>query len=382
MKKSFKYRVYPTKSQETKLLSHLELCRQLYNASLQQRNQAYKNKKKSISKYDQTKELPELKKQCPEFKFVYSQVLQDAQNRLDKTFKSFFRRVKSGQEPGYPRYKGKNRYNSMTYPQIDLKVKSDKVYIPNIGWIRFDNHREIQGLAKTLTVSKNINNKWFISISCDQVPDRVVPSSTESIGIDPGIKTFLTLSDGSKIENPQFMKEEQTELSRLQRKQSKFKNKSMEYKKYSKRIRRLYERVDNKKTNFLFQTARKLVDKYETICLEDLEVSGINIKKEEKVGTTKRKNINRKLSDLSISRFKMILKNKVEETGSQRTLVLVDPKNTTKTCSNCEKVKEISIAERIYQCGCGLVLGRDHNSAINILRLGLQSLDFPRSRRL
>lgn len=374
MIKAFKYRIYPTKYQETRIDLTIELCRQLYNTSLQQRQEAYKNKKKSISMYDQIKELPSLKEEIPEYKEVYAQVLQNVISRLDSTFKGFFRRIKTGQTPGYPRYKGKNRYHSITYPQVTsaFRITGNYINIPNIGRVRYVNHRPLEGTPKTVTISKK-NNKYFMSISCDDIPERKVPYASNAIGIDPGIKTFLSLSDGSTIDNPRFMKEEQKTYTRLQRRRSKHQKGSKEYKKYTKRIRRLFERVDNKKTNFMFQTARKLVDSHKTICMEDLQVSEI-------VGD--KKAINKKLQDISIGRFKEILKNKVEETGSQRNLVLIDPRNTTKTCSSCGNLKEMPLTTRIYKCSnCGLVLGRDHNAAKNILRLGTQSQMIIKSSR-
>jgi len=215
-RKSFKYRIYPTKAQIKTLEQWLEFSRELYNKSLEERREAWKNKI-SISYKMQSDQLPELKKSRPEYKEVHSQVLQQNLIRLDRAFKSFFKRVKNGEKPGYPRFKSPDRFNSLVYPQSPgFKLVSRKrLRLSGIGEVKIKLHREVLGNPKTCTIKRTSSDHWYASFSCDQVPVEDWPEATGEVGIDPGLESFATVSDGeneTKIANPRWFRKSEERL--------------------------------------------------------------------------------------------------------------------------------------------------------------------------
>jgi len=211
MLKSYQYRIYPTKSQITVLNNTLEICRKVYNNTLALRKDSWEYDQRSLTYFNTANELVTWKKEYPYLKQVHSQVLQNVQVRVDLAFKAFFKRVKSGETPGYPRFKGKGRYSSITYPQSGYKINVDSIKLSKIGKIKTIFHRNVEGNIKTVSVRKNPTNKWYISISCEEVPVRCLNKSEKCVGIDVGLKSFAVFSDETVIENPKFyQKEEKT----------------------------------------------------------------------------------------------------------------------------------------------------------------------------
>lgn len=205
----FEYRIFPTKKQETLLNETLEECRWLYNYLLANRREAYEQEGKTLSLYQQQATFPILKQEHPSLASVHSQVLQNVAVRLDLAFKAFFRRSKAGEEPGYPRFKGKGRYDSFTYPQSGFQIdEQGKLYASGIGHIKIVLHRPLRGKIKTLTLRKSSTGKWYTCFSVECDPLRL-PGNQEQVGIDVGLKTFATLSNGEEIENPRFFRKEE-----------------------------------------------------------------------------------------------------------------------------------------------------------------------------
>jgi len=220
MKKSFKYRIYINRTTVQKAEKWFSLCRQLYNDCLNERIIAYKERKESISVWQQMKKLPHLKKTFPDFKQVNSQTLQDVLQRLDKAYQAFFRRVKNGEKAGFPRFKGVYRYNSFTLKQTGWKLKDKYLIIRNIGRFKIKFSRPIEGIIKTVTIHRTSSDKWFVCFSCDNVPSKPFPKTDKEIGIDVGCESFLTDSNGRKIDNPRFFKKSQDVLKARQQKLS------------------------------------------------------------------------------------------------------------------------------------------------------------------
>lgn len=225
MIKAFKYRIYPTKKQETLLEEWLRLCCELYNAGLQERTDAYKRAGKSIGYTSEQNQLPAIKEVREDLKVVHSQVLQDALGRLDRSFQDFFRRVREGEKPGYPRYRSRFRYDSFTFPQGGFSIVNGKLVLSKIGHIKIVQHRPTQGTVKTATIKRSPTGKWFVSIVCEFEP-KALPLEIEAAGIDAGLKTFATLSTGDTVANPKFFRKEEKELAKVQRKLSKTARKS------------------------------------------------------------------------------------------------------------------------------------------------------------
>ncbi len=364
MLKAYKFRIYPTKSQRTKMERTLDLCRWTYNQTLAYRKNAWENEGKSISKYETHNLLPAWKEDKSELKEVFSQTLQNVQERVDLGLKAFFRRVKACEDPGYPRFRGKGWYDSFTYPQKGFKLESGKLHLSKIGDLKIKLHRTIGGKIKRLTIRRAATGKWFACFSIEMEDVPLPPWKDGSlVGIDVGLERFATLSNGEKIANPRFFPEEEKELARVQRKLSKAPKGSLEMKKALKVVERVHERITNKRYEFAHQMSRDLVDRFGLIAFEDLNIKGM----------LHNHNLAKSISDVAWNILVTVTSYKAASAGSM--VVLVDPRNTSKMCSRCGILVEKSLSDRIHDCPqCGLSIDRDWNAAINILRLGLQSV--------
>src|SRR5487761_2022933 len=213
MKKTFKYRLLGSMQAFDKADSWLGLCRNLYNSALAERIYAYRGQRVSLSSYSQIKELPELKVNLPEYSDVGSQVLQDVLERLDRAYKAFFRRkINHEGKGGFPRFKGRDRYDSFTLKQAGWKLDSKYLSVRNVGRFKLRLSRQIEGDIKTVTIRRDSTNKWYVCFSCNNVPEKRLLESNKVIGIDVGIKSFLTDSEGDKVENPKYLKHTLSEL--------------------------------------------------------------------------------------------------------------------------------------------------------------------------
>lgn len=364
MLKMFQYRIFPTKKQQKALESQLEECRWLYNHLLEKRRDAYEQTGKGLTCYEQQATYSILKQEHPSLNSVHSQVLQNVAVRIDLAFKAFFRRCKAGENPGYPRFKGKGRYQSMTFPQVPsgCTLTDGKLVVSKVGKIKIVLHRELRGKPKTCTISKSSTGKWYACFSCEVEPERL-PENTKRIGIDVGLKTFATLSDGQEVENPRFFRAEEKALAKVQRKHSKPAKGTPERRKHRKAVARVHERIAWRRQNFTHQHSRKMVNQFGIICVEDLEVNRM----------VHNHCLAKSISDAAWSMFFAQLVSKAEEAGYQ--LVKVNPAYTSQTCSRCGHRQKMPLSERIYHCPCCLLsLDRDVNASKNIHALGLQSL--------
>ena len=364
MLKAYKFRIYPTKSQTTKMEQTLDLCRWTYNKTLEIRKNAWEKEGKSLSKYETNNMLPEWKEDNPELKVVFSQVLQNVHERVDLALQAFFRRVKTGEKPGYPRFRGKGWYDSFTYPQKGFKIDSGKLYLSKIGDVKIKLHRPIEGKIKRLTVRRTTIGKWFACFSVELEDNPKPPWKDGSlVGIDVGLESFATLSNGEKIANPRFFREEEKELAKVQRRLSKAPKGTPERKKALKVVQLVHERIANKRYEFAHQISNQLVKKHGLIAFEDLNIKGM----------THNHNLAKSIHDVAWNMLVTLTSYKAASAGS--IVVLVDPRNTSKMCSRCGILVEKLLSDRVHKCSqCGLEMDRDWNAAINILRLGLQSV--------
>jgi len=221
MLRAYKYKLYPNKKQAEKLQWTLDRARELYNAALQERRDAYRMCRVSISYNQQAAQLPEIKELRPEYNDIHSQVLQDVLRRVKKAYDNFFRRVKEGKTPGYPRFQGYGRYDSFTYPQSGFSLTEDnRVCLSTIGTIKvkFPKGKKANppvGEMKTCTIKRE-GQHWFIVFTCEVEHELVYHPSEEAMGIDLGLLHFATLSDGSTIENPRHVRQAENKLKKLQ----------------------------------------------------------------------------------------------------------------------------------------------------------------------
>jgi putative transposase len=361
--KACRYKLYPSKAQQTKINATLESLRWVYNETLAVRKNSWEKEKKSISLYKTNRLLTQWKKERPELNDVFSQVLQDAQVRVDLAFKAFFRRVKAGEkEVGYPRFKGYGRYDSLTYTQFGFRLKGGILSLAKIGAVKIKLHRPMQGEIHRLTIRRSSTCKIFVSIIAN-VPTTPMPFRDGSVvGVDVGLESFATLSNGEKIENPRFFRSEERELAKAQCRLSSQKIGSANWHKKLKVVQRVHERISNKRLNFIHQESRKLVNRFGIIAFEDLKVK--NMQQDHCLAKS--------IADAAWGMFINANKSKAEEAGSK--VVLVNPAYTSQMCSRCGLLIKKELSERMHRCECGLSIDRDLNASINILRLGLQSL--------
>lgn len=365
MLKSFKYRIYPTTRQTRILESTLDDCRWLYNALLEQRKYLWENEKKPISYFSQVKHIKQLREEHKTVK-VFSQILSDVAMRIDLAFKAFFRRVKNKEIPGYPRFKGKYRYDSFTYPQFGFKIINDsKIKLSKIGDIKLHYHRKLEGKPKTCTIKRTPTGKWWVVVSCEIQPKQLLNKTGLSVGIDVGIHSFAHLSDDTIIDNPKFFKESEDKLAKIQRKFSKEPKGTSRKAKLRKSIAKVYEDITNKRTDFAHQMSRQIVDTYDIISIEDLQI--------QKMVKENHKQLRKAIIDAAWTRFDSYLTYKAVEAG--KILIRVNPAYTSQDCSGCGYRTVKKLCDRTHKCpSCGLEMDRDLNAAKNILARGLTSL--------
>ena len=352
MRKTFQYRIYPTRKQTIKLLHILSICRHLYNDMLHDRKTAYEDCNCGLSYYDQAAWLKYV-----DYRGIYAHILQDVLKRVDKSFQNFFRRVKNGdEEPGYPRFKGYNRYDSFTYPDPPnrgYKIDGAKLILSKIGEIRIFLHREIEGTVKTCTIKRD-GDQWYASLSVE-LPDAELVVPKTSVGIDVGITTLATLSDGTEIANPHTLDKYDSKLRKEQKHLSRKKKGSNNRGKQKVVLSGIYRKVRNIRKDYLQKVSRMLVDTYDLIIFEDLQIKNM----------VKNHHLARSIHDASWNMLINYTTYKAEEAGGA--VKLVNPRNTSKQCSVCGNIQPMPLSQRTYHCPvCGSVMGRDHNAAINI----------------
>lgn len=336
MRKAYKYRLQPTKAQVTALNKSLDACRFVYNQTLEVRKTAWEKRRESVSYYQAKRLIPLWKKEHTFLSDAHSQCLQQAAERVDLAYQAFFRRCKSGEEEkGHPRFKGWRYYRSFTFTQSGFKVFDDCVQLSKIGYVRTVLHRPIEGVIKTATVSRDRLNRWYISFSCE-VEAQPLPATYKVVGVDLGLASFATLSDGREIERKRFMKRDEKALKRMQQRVSAAPKGSSERKRLVKALNHIHERIANRRRDFAHKEARKLVDRYQVIVFENLSV------KEMQADNTR--SMNRSIADAAWSQFVCLTEAKAR--GAGRTIIKVDPRNTTQACSGCGEVVRKGLSER------------------------------------
>lgn len=322
MRKSFKYRLKLTKAQTHLLQQNLNECRWLYNECLEQRILSYEELGETLSLVDQHAFIPHLKLDRDSLKIVHSQVLQNVIKRLDLGFQAFFRRVKAGEKPGFPRFRGYHRYQSFCYPQSGFAVEGNVLKLSKIGKLRIILHRPIEGKIKTCTLSKNAVGEWYVIFSCE-TNLKHLPAKKKAIALDVGIESFATLSNGSSIANPRFLKKSEKRLAKAQRKKDQLPKGSLERKQCAKAVAKIHNKVKNQREDFCHKESKKLVNEYQTICIEDLDIKNM----------VEGSFLAKSILDVNWNRFYNYLIYKAEEAG--RNLIKVDPAYTSQTCFRC-----------------------------------------------
>ena len=361
LRKTFKYKLKPTVEQERELDRVLWTCRELYNTALEQRKTAYERCGVSLSRYTQEAELKELRAAFPEYAAIHSHVLQDVLARLDKAFQAFFRRIREGQTPGYPRFHGRARYNSLTYKEFGNGATLDNGFLvlSKIGRIAVRWSRPLECTPKTVTVSREADG-WYVCFSCADVPMQPLPATGQETGIDLGLEAFATTSSGERIFNPRCYRRAERRLKTAQRRVSRRKKWSARRRKAVTLLAKAHLAVKRQRQDFHHKVALRLVQENDTIYHEDLQTANM----------VKNHHLAKSISDAGWSQFLSILAAKAAYAG--RRVVAVPPAYTSQMCSGCGVLVKKGLSVRWHSCPeCGTSLHRDHNAAKNIERAGL-----------
>jgi putative transposase len=410
--KAYKYRIYAKTATTEKLHWVLSRCRELYNAGLQERRDAYEMgvkhhpnyyddetckqlaREHAVGYYEQKRELVDIKELRPEYQDIASHVLQDVILRLKHAYDNFFRRVQNGEQPGYPRFQGKNRYDSFTYPdgagwKIDAKERPEtkkgivrvNLKLTKIGTVKLHLHRDITGTIKTLTIKRE-GEHWYAIFTCEIGKPEPLPVSYEDVGIDLGVTHFAALSNREFIDNPRHFRKTEKQLVRAQQALSRKKKGSHRRKKAVQHVARCHRKIANQRKDFQHKASRKLVNQYQVIVFEDLKTANLSKRPKPKQdeetgaylpnGASAKAGLNKSILDAGWRTFTEMVSVKAAWAG--RTVVFVNPFMTSQLCSGCGAVVKKDLSERWHSCPCGTELDRDTNSAKLILNLGYQHL--------
>ncbi len=358
--KTFKFKLKLTPEQERMLERTLMLCRHVYNAAIEERREAWQRCGVSVGYYQQKSELPGIKEAMPEYGTVHSQLLQDVVQRVDRAFQAFFRRQKADETPGYPRFHGRDRYNSLTYPQFGNGVTLDNGFLvlSKIGRVAVRWSRSMEGTPKTVTISREADG-WYACISCVDVAMQPLAPTGQETGIDLGLESFATLADGTMIHNPRCYRRAERRLKTAQRTVSRRTKGSHRRRKAVKLLAKAHLKVKRQRQDFQHKTALTLVHQFDTIYHEELQVANM----------VQNHHLAKSIQDAGWSGFLTILAFKAAYAGKQA--VAVPPAYTSQTCSGCGVIVKKGLSVRWHTCPeCGTSLHRDHNAAKNIERAG------------
>jgi putative transposase len=371
MHRTYKYLLRPNTEQLKSLDFLLWQSRLVYNAALEQRITVYQETGRGIGYRAQCTHFRDMRRETPDtLGQVNASSLQHLLRRLDKSFAAYFRRLKTGEKPGFPRFKSRNRFHSIEYTYGDgCKLRQNEqgrrsFYIQNVGEMRLCYHRAIPEGAKIKhVVIKRVNEHWYICLMLE-LPEQGIRliQTGKRVGIDVGLESLAALSTGELIENPRWLRESHAKMRRLQRHAARQVKASNRQRETYRQIARLHERISNQRTEYLHKVSSRLVAENDLIAIENLTLGFMN------------RNGHLSLSsyDAGFGLFRQMLEYKAESAGIH--LIAVNPSNTSQACSGCGSMVPKGLSVRIHECpDCGLVLERDINAARNILNLALHN---------
>lgn len=355
MLKTFRYRLYPNARQIQAIETMLETHRRIYNAALEQRKTEYEQNERSVSYGDQSASYKVARETNEYYQKTNFSSVQRTLKRLDKAFKAFFQRVKSGEKPGYPRFKGRRRLDSMEFTYSDgSKIRGNKLYIQYVGEIKLKMHRPIPDSIKTVVIRRRAG-KYYACFACEIEP-MPLEMTGAAIGLDMGISNLITTSDGEFFAPPKYLRQSERKIRVQQRTVARRKKGSKRRRKAIKNLQRTHEHIANQRKDTAHKIARYLVNNYDLIAIENLNTQGL----------LKNHNLAKSIADAAWNTFVTILSFKAEEAGRQ--VAKVDPRYTSQQCSTCGEIVKKDLSVRVHDCPrCGLKIDRDVNAAINIL---------------
>lgn len=366
MLRTYQFRLLPNATQTAILERVLADNCETYNAALQERRDAWRLCREGITYQDQQRELTELRKD-PSFSWIACKIQRDALHRVDRAFKAFFRRCKDGEKPGFPRFRSIYRYRSFTI-ESKPSIKHRSILIPKIGYIRMRGGRPVAGIVKTATIKKD-GSIWNANIVCDIGASPTRQPVSHPVGIDVGLTNLAVLSDGTKIDNPRWTRKHEARIAAASRRLAVKQKRSKNRIRAREVLRRAHQRAADARKNYLHHVSKWLILNYDLIAHEDLKIRNM----------VKSPRLAKSIMDAAWGILIWQLTYKAEKAG--RWIVPVNPRGTSIRCSGCGEAVPKTLADRQHTCVCGVSLGRDHNAAINIQRLGMSLAGFGPSER-
>lgn len=360
LKRTYRYRIYPTVRLRLALEGQLRFACQLYNAALEQRRYAWRGRKRSVTLYEQFRELTAVRAASLGPANMSCSAMRDPLRRLDLAFAAFFRRVKAGVKPGYPRFRSVRRYDSLTFDS-GWGIRGGRLALQGVGQVKVKWHRPIprSAVVRTVTV-RRVAERWYACFSLRMSgSQQIAGNARPAVGVDLGIQHFATLSTGEQVRGPRAYRAAVRQLRVAQRRLSRRQRGSHRRDKARVLLARRHERIRNLRHDHAHKLTRRLVSDFGLIAVEDLNVGGLA-----------RGPLAKDATDQGWAAFLTMLEYKAAEAGTR--LIRVPPRGTSQTCSRCGFLVPKLLSERTHRCpACGLVIDRDTNAAINILRLGL-----------
>lgn len=387
VRRSYKFVLRPTSKQAAALEACLEDQRNLYNAALEERREAWR-KGRRVTYHSQSAQLKEIRAADPDGVGRWmSQCNQATLRRLDKAFQGFFRRVKAGDKPGYPRFKGRGRWISIDWPQHGNGCKWDsvphptvtRVYLMSIGHVRVHQHRPVKGRIKTITVKRE-RQRWYVILSCDEVPAEPLEPTGVAVGIDMGVASLLTTSEGEHVSNPRHLAASAARLAAAQQSLALRRRGGNRRRKAVARVAAIHAKVRRQRLDHAHKTALALVRGHDVIVHEALQIANMTRRPKPRLaddgtfepnGAAGQSGLNKSINDAGWGVFLDVLRAKAESAG--RVAIEVDPRYTSQRCSRCGHVAAGNrVSQAVFRClACGHRAHADVNAAINILRAGL-----------
>ncbi len=380
MRRAFKFLLRPTTQQAGALAAMLEDHRQLYNGALEHRRTAYRMRGVTVHYTEQSAELKDVRRADPAGQGRWSFSSQQATlRRLDRAFGAFFRRLKAGVTPGYPRFKGRGWFDTVTWPKDGDGCRwlpdQRRVSLQGVGQVRVHAHRAVEGQVKTISVKRE-GRRWYVVLSCDDVPTRPLPATGTAVGIDLGVASFLTTSTGEQVANPRWLAASAARLTRAQQRLARCQRGSNRRHKQRERAAALHRKVRRQRFDHAHKTALALVRDHDLIAHEALHIRNMTRSASGTMdapgqGVARKSGLNRSILDAGWGVFLSVLAYKAESAG--RLVVAVEPHNTSRTCPACGYVaRENRPSQRDFRCiACWYTGHADLVGATNVLRAGL-----------
>lgn len=382
MRRAYKFRLYPTRRQQAALAAMLDDHRDMYNAALQERRDAYRQARVTVRYGDQSAQLKQIRRELPDQARWSFSSQQATLRRLNRAFDAFFRRVTSGQTPGFPRFKGKGWFDTVEWPKDGDGCRWDctpddrpRVRLQGIGHIKVNQHRPVEGVVKTLSVKRE-QHRWFIVVSCDNVPAGPLEQTGAVTGIDMGVESFLTTSEAEHVPNPRHLAASADKLAKAQQDLARKKRGSNRRRKARAHLAAIHDKVRRQRLDFAHKTARNLIDRHDLISHEALRINNMTRSARGTVDepghrVAQKAGLNRNILDAGWGVFLNVLHAKAESAG--RVVVAVNPRNTSRTCHRCGHCSaDNRITQAEFRCvSCRHTAHADVNAAENILGAGL-----------